>query len=208
MRMLTLRPRNQPWLPTASLISLGPVHKHAGCPQSAQSVLILPHGAPLVRNRVALAITTVEPRIACENANSRQPPESGSAKGAHETYDIWPSLDHLQSAVVTPKSECRYSRCALAKAVFMFLTTYIRSHLPTTSILPPPNNALPPHCNASIPHVTTFSLNRPKNCGPLTPWSARSSTSSVCAHNRKLGSPSSLIRYRGGKMMLPQPLPL
>ena len=51
----------------------------------------------------------------------------------------------------------------------------------------------------------TFSLNVPIHCWKLMPWSARSSTKSVCAHNFKLGSPSSRMTYRCGTMMLPTP---
>jgi hypothetical protein len=42
----------------------------------------------------------------------------------------------------------------------------------------------------------------------LSPWSARSSTSNVCAHSLRLGSPSSLMMYRVGKMIEPTPLDL
>jgi len=42
----------------------------------------------------------------------------------------------------------------------------------------------------------------------LSPWSARSSTSSVCAHSFKLGSPSSLTMYRAGSAIDPTPFVL
>lgn len=42
----------------------------------------------------------------------------------------------------------------------------------------------------------TFSLIIPIHCSRLMPWSARSSTNIVCAHNLKPGSPSSLTTYR------------
>lgn len=54
----------------------------------------------------------------------------------------------------------------------------------------------------------TLSLTWPIHWPKLTPCSARSSTSSVRAHSRRLGSPSSRMTYNGGTVMLPTPFAL
>jgi hypothetical protein len=54
----------------------------------------------------------------------------------------------------------------------------------------------------------TFSLSLLIHCTMLSPWSARSSTSNVCAQSLRLGSPSSLTTYSAGSWIEPTPLDL